>query len=88
MREAPPRGTMIRLLSGPEGRKGIAYTQALLVLLVLAGAAAWDGLTAGGLDSLLMALAGILATFSGGNVGEHYAGRLQRPATAARPPPG
>ena len=68
-----------RLLSGPDGRKGIAYTQALCVLLLLAAVAGYDGLTQGELDSLLMALAGILATFSGGNVGEHLAGRKSAP---------
>ena len=64
-----------RLLSGPDGRKGLAYTQALCVLLLLAAVAGHDGLTQGELDSLLWALAGILATFSGANVGEHVAAR-------------
>ena len=66
---------MRRLFTGPDGRKGLAYTQALVVLLLLATAAGHDGLTQGELDSLLWALAGILATFSGGNVGEHLAAR-------------
>ena len=68
--------TLPRILTTPEGRKGIAYTQALAVLVLLGLAAVLDGgLAQGELDSLLWALAGILATFSGANVGEHVAGR-------------
>lgn len=68
--------TLARLLGTPDGRKGIAYTQALLVLVLLGVASVLDGgLSQGELDSLLWALAGILATFSGANVGEHVATR-------------
>lgn len=63
-----------RLVGSVEGRKGLAYTQALCAWILLAAATVIDGgLTQGELDSLLMALAGILATLAGGNVGEHYA---------------
>lgn len=60
------------------GRKGDAYDKALLMLFLLALGAGGTGPTGpdisqGELDSLLMALAGILATFSGTNVGEHFA---------------
>lgn len=67
-------GAMKRIFGSVEGRKGLAYTQALCAWLLLASAAVADGgLAQGELDSLLMALAGILATLAGGNVGEHYA---------------
>ena len=66
-------GPLKRIFGSVEGRKGLAYTQALCAWLLLASAAVADeGLAQGELDALLMALAGILATFAGGNVGEHY----------------
>jgi len=72
-----------RLLGSPEGRKGIAYAQALIVLVLLGVAAFVDGgMSENELDSLLMALTGILATFSGTNVGEHFA---KRPRAAIAP---
>ena len=57
------------------GRKGDAYDKALVVFMMVFILAGLDGLTQGELDSLLIALGGILATFSGTNVGEHFAKR-------------
>jgi hypothetical protein len=64
------------------GRKGDAYDKALAVFVLVFMLAGSDGLTQGELDSLLLALAGILATFSGTNVGEHFA-RKTAPAEGA-----
>jgi hypothetical protein len=50
-----------------------AYDKALIVLMLLAIGSGYNGLTQSELDSLLMGLAGILATFTGGNAAEHYA---------------
>ena len=64
------------------GRKGEALDKALVVLLVLAVLASDDAtLSQSALDSLLMGLAGILATFTGGNAAEHW-------TTGRKPPPG
>ncbi len=69
------------------GRKGRAYQQALAVLVLFALMAglntsplAWD-LSEGALPALLAALAGILATFVGGNAAEHVAQRPQGPTS-------
>ncbi len=59
------------------GRKGSAFQIAVLVLvLLILGAGVdpqlvWD-LTESELEKLLMALAGVLATFCGGNAFEHH----------------
>jgi hypothetical protein len=57
---------------GKGGRKVNALDKALGVLMLLAVGAGYDGISENELDSLLMGLAGILATFTGGNAAEHY----------------
>jgi len=67
------------------GRKGEAYDKALLTLLIFAGLAYgsdWS-LSENELDSLLMGLAGILATFVSGNAAEHWTTRGKATPVAA-----
>jgi len=67
-----------------EGRKGDAYDKALFTLFLLSLGAGSSGrdLSQGELDSLLMGLAGILATFIGGNAAEYG---LKKPGIPTAP---